>query len=127
MVDKRRDDIEAGTSADTPRSQQQAGLSGSGRQVGGGPSPSDTSAPGGSSGSGGYGKTLETQMQGTQDRTLSGGRSEERLSRGERFDEQQGGGRGPDSVSRDEDELERDQGEHQDRGQTIAATESDRD
>ena len=38
------------------------------------------------------------------------------LSRGERFDLEQGGGRGDDAVEA-EDELEQDQQEHQDRGQ----------
>lgn len=41
-------------------------------------------------------------------------------SRGERYDEAQGGGRGPDSVSPDDDEIARDQQAHQDRGQAEA-------
>jgi hypothetical protein len=41
-------------------------------------------------------------------------------SRGERYDEEQGGGRGPDSVSLDDDEIAADQQAHQDRGQSEA-------
>ena len=41
-------------------------------------------------------------------------------SRGERFDEEQGGGRGPESVSPDDDEIAADQQAHQDRGQSEA-------
>ena len=41
-------------------------------------------------------------------------------SRGERFDEEQGGGRGPESVSLDDDEIAADQQAHQDRGQSEA-------
>jgi hypothetical protein len=41
-------------------------------------------------------------------------------SRGERYDEEQGGGRGPESVSPDDDEIAADQQAHQDRGQSEA-------
>ena len=41
-------------------------------------------------------------------------------SRGERYDEEQGGGRGPESVSLDDDEIAADQQAHQDRGQSEA-------
>jgi hypothetical protein len=72
---------------------------GGGTQLGGGPGPSDMAAPGGSSGSGGYGNAQnQANHQGQQ--TPQTGR-DERQSRGERFDEEQGGGRGPDSISDD--------------------------
>lgn len=110
-----------------------------GAQLGGGPEQSDMAAPGGSSGTGGYGNAQnQANHQGQQT-----GRSGHDLgqSRGERFDEEQGGGRGADSVSSDSvaqvggsdgsfdqvqdanpldraaDEFLRDQQEHQDRGQ----------
>lgn len=112
---------------DLPRNQDQSGHSPGGRQVGGGPSPSDMAAPGGSSGTGGYGNAQNQQLhQGQQDATLSGGRGEEWEERGERFDEAQGGGRGEESVSADTD-LAADQAAHQDRGQTVAREEADRD
>ena len=118
MQDERRDDP-----ADGPRGQPQAGQSGGGRQVGGGPEPSDMAAPGGSSGEGGYGNAENKQHQGPQDGTLPGTLDDEALDRSDRFDEQQGGGRGPDAVG-DGDELQRDQAEHQDRGQSVADAES---
>ena len=46
-------------------------------------------------------------------------------SRGERYDEEQGGGRGPDSVSLDDDEIAADQQAHQDRGQSEAEFEQE--
>jgi len=121
MQNDRLDDAREGAPADTPRDQQQSGLSGGGRQVGGGPSAADNVAPGGSSGTGGYGNAQNQQMhQGQQDGSLSGGRSDPELDRGDRFDEQQGGGRGDDSVS-----LEQDQAAHQDRGQSVAEQETE--
>lgn len=108
---------------DSPRTRNQNGVPGGGRQIGGSPGPSDNRAPGGSSGSGGYGNAGDQQnMQGQQDRNLSGQRSDESLSRGERFDEQQGGGRGPESVSRLESDFESPAGEERDR--TAAEEES---
>ena len=118
-----------------------------GAQLGGGPEPSDMAAPGGSSGTGGYGNAQnqanhQGQQAGTSGHDLG-------QSRGERFDEAQGGGRGADSVSSDSvaqvggsdgsfdqvqdndplteaaDEFLRDQQEHQDRGQSEAEFESD--
>lgn len=57
------------------------------------------------------------------------GVSERRQSRGERYDELQGGGRDSDSVSfdqaRDGDDLEADQRAHQDRGQSEAEEEQE--
>ena len=112
-----------------------------GTQMGGGPEESDMASPGGSSGTGGYGNAQnQANHQGQQ--VLPSGHDMHQ-SRGELFDEQQGGGRGPDSVSSDSiaqvggsdgsfdqvtdqnaleaqaDELLRDQQEHQDRGQSA--------
>ena len=123
MTDNSRDDL----GEELPRDQEQSGQTPGGRQVGGGPTPSDMAAPGGSSGTGGYGNAQNQQIhQGQQDATLSGGRGQEGQSRGERFDEGQGGGRGGQSVSSDE-ALGTDQAAHQDRGQSVAEAESDRD
>ncbi len=110
-----------------------------GAQLGGGPTQSDMAAPGGSSGSGGYGNAQnQANHQGQQTAPTGHDMGQ---SRGERFDEAQGGGRGPGSVSSDAvaqaggsdgsfdqvqdddplakatDEFLRDQQEHQDRGQ----------
>jgi hypothetical protein len=105
------------------REQQQGG-----GQAGGGPEPSDVSNAGGSSGTGGYGSSQDVVNQQDQqaqagqaglagsDATRSGGTTAQ--SRGERFDEAQGGGRGPDSVSRDDDEIAAGERAHQDRGQS---------
>ena len=102
-----------------PRNQDQNGTSTGGRQVGGGPSASDMAAPGGSSGTGGYG-----DAQGQQDGSPPDQGSDPQRSRGERFDEQQGGGRGAESVS-DGDDIGEDQAAHQDRGQSVAEAEAD--
>ncbi len=85
-----------------------------GAQQGGGPAQSDMAAPGGSSSGGGYRHAQNQQNHQGQD--VPGGTISPQQSRGERFDEQQGGGRGADSVS-DEGELAEDQQQHQDRGQ----------
>jgi hypothetical protein len=110
-----------------------------GAQLGGAPGRSDMAAPGGSSGTGGYGKGQnQANHQGQQTAPVGRDMSQ---SRGERFDEEQGGGRGAGSVSKDAvaqvggsdgsfdqvqdgdalskatDEFLRDQQEHQDRGQ----------
>lgn len=104
--------------------QQRAG------QAGGGAGPSDVSNAGGSSGTGGYGSSQNVvNHQDQQARAgqpgLAGGASTPgggatNQSRGERYDEEQGGGRGPESVSLDDDEIEADQRAHQDRGQSEA-------
>ena len=126
MQDDRNDDMRDGAPAETPRNQDQSGQSGGGRQVGGGPSASDMAAPGGSSGTGGYGNAQNQQFhQGQQDATLSGRESDAALDRADRFDEQQGGGRGEDAVTVNADDIAADQAAHQDRGQTIAETESE--
>jgi hypothetical protein len=68
-----------------------------GSQLGGGPDPSDMGSPGGSSGGGGYGNAQnQANHQGQQ--TAPTGHDAQQ-SRGELFDEQQGGGRSDDSVS----------------------------
>ena len=105
---------------------QENGLEG-GRQVGGGPGASDMGAGGGSSGSGGYGNDQNAQNQQGQGQGERSEAPEPTQSRGERFDEMQGGGRGPDSVSfdkeRDGDDFAEDQQAHPDRGQGIAEEE----
>ena len=118
-----------------------------GTQLGGAPDQSDMAAPGGSSGSGGYGNAQnQANHQGQETRPSGHDMSQ---SRGELFDEQQGGGRDADSVSDDSvaqvggsvgsfdqvqdnaelneavDELLRDQQEHQDRGQSHSEFERD--
>lgn len=117
-----------------------------GAQRGGGPEASDMAAPGGSSGVGGYGKAQnQANHQGQQ--TGSSGHDVGQ-SRGERFDEAQGGGRSAESVSAEEiaqqaggasafdqrqdqaldeaaDDILKDQQAHQDRGQ--GSVEFDRD
>ena len=120
-----------------------------GAQLGGGPDASDMASPGGSSGSGGYGNAQNQANHQGQQTAPSG--HDMHQSRGELFDEQQGGGRGPESVSPDEiaqaggsdgsfdqvqdtneldrraDELLRDQQEHQNRGQGDTEFERDAD
>ncbi len=120
-----------------------------GAQLGGGPGQSDMAAPGGSSGTGGYGKGQNQANHQGQQTGVAGHAIGQ--SRGERFDEEQGGGRGPGSVSSDSvaqvggsdgsfdqvqdddplskatDEFLRDQQEHQDRGQGAADFERDAD
>ena len=68
-------------------------------QVGGGPDPSDMGAAGGSSGTGGYGNAQNQQNHQGQERGPEG--HDLNQSRGERFDEEQGGGRGAGSISSD--------------------------
>ena len=126
------------------RDQMQEGTGGT--QMGGGPSQSDMASPGGSSGGGGYGNAQnQANHQGQQNAQQGYGSGEDvghdaTQGRGEAFDEQQGGGRGADSVSGDSpdraggsdgsfdpaenaqldaqaDELLQDQQQHQDRGQ----------
>jgi hypothetical protein len=126
------------------RDQMQEGAGG--KQMGGGPSQSDMGAPGGSSGGGGYGNAQnQANHQGQQSAQQGYGSGEDvghdaDQDRAEAFDEQQGGGRGAESVSDDSvaqvggsdgsfdqaenahldaqaDELLQDQQQHQDRGQ----------
>ena len=120
MADERRDPREVGG--------KQGDVRTVGSQAGGGPGPSDMAAPGGSSGTGGYGEAQNQQFhQGQNDRgtPASGG---DGLARGDRFDEAQGGGRSSDRVSAGEaDDFASDQAEHQDRGQSVAEAEADED
>jgi hypothetical protein len=74
---------------------------GHGSQGAGGPGPSDMAAPGGSSGSGGYGADQNAANQQGQDPAPTP--SDAHQSRGERYDELSGGGRGAESVSYDQD------------------------
>ena len=71
-----------------------------GTQMGGGPDASDMAAPGGSSGTGGYGNAQNQANHQGQERGPEG--HDLSQSRGERYDEDQGGGRGGGSVSGDE-------------------------
>ena len=95
-------------------------------QAGGGPEPSDMGDAGGSSGTGGYGSSQDAvnrqdrQARAGQAGAPGGGSGSEGLSRGEHFDEESNGGRGPESVSPDDDEIAADQQAHQDRGQSDA-------
>jgi hypothetical protein len=97
-----------------------------GRQLGGGPEATDRDAAGGSSGSGGYGSAQHAEnLQGQSER---GEAPEPGQSRGERYDEQSGGGRSAETVSFDrardgDDDLAEDQRAHQDRGQSEAEDE----
>ena len=96
---------------------------------GGGATQSDMSHAGGSSGTGGYGSSQDVvnhqgQQPGGQPglgggALRMGGGSSTGQSRGEKFDEAQGGGRGGDEISRD-------QSEHQDRGQSSIEFEEGR-
>lgn len=103
-----------------PRDQQQNSAPDGGRQMGGGPERSDVAAPGGSSGSGGYGNAQNQQNHQGQARDPQDRGDDEQLSRGERFDEAQGGGRGTGAVSYNADDIAEDQAAHQDRGQSLA-------
>ena len=120
MADEKIQDQDAMTSSDLQQSQsgggrgqyggnrdqQQSGQGTTGgQQMGGGASQDDNKQSGGSSGTGGYGDAQNQQFhQGQQDNRdgladyggqgIASGRSEEEQSRGERFDEEQGGGRG---------------------------------
>jgi hypothetical protein len=88
------------------------------RQDGGGPAPGDMGAGGGSSGAGGYGNDQDAQDRQAQAEDAQAA-TEPRQSRGERFDEMAGGGRGADSVSFDKDR----DGNASDRGQSAAEEE----
>lgn len=94
----------------------------------------DNEQGGGTGGTGGYGKAQNQENhQGQQSQAAYGNSSDAQQSRGERFDELQGGGRGAGSVSSRDgnqnpaanpaldaagDELLSDQQAHQDRGQS---------
>ena len=107
-----------------------------GTQAGGGPGTSDKGAPGGSSGTGGYGKAQNQANHQGQDNPYGGAQSGygsgQDLDRGQAFDAQQGGGRSADDVDVDQSEADQrdaretaqadeflaDQQAHQDRGQS---------
>lgn len=80
-----------------------------GSEGAGSPGPSDMGAPGGSSGGGGYGADQNAANQQGQDPGLTP--ADPHQSRGERYDELSGGGRGADSVSYDEARDGEDRGE----------------
>ena len=94
-----------------------------GKMFGGGAESADQDAAGGSSGEGGYGNAQNQQFHQGQsagpDAQTAPGSNPDGLSRGERFDLEQGGGRGVDSLDTN-NELQEDQQAHQDRGQSIA-------
>lgn len=99
-------------------------------EAAGGPEPSDVSAAGGSSGGGGYGRSQDAQNRQGQPGVGSAERGPveaEGQSRGELEDELANGGRGPESVSPDDDEIARDQRTHQDRGKDEAEAEFERE
>ncbi|MFN3944732.1 MAG: hypothetical protein ACK4K7_07370 [Allosphingosinicella sp.] len=85
----------------------------------------------GSGGGGGYGDMQNQENhQGQQSGGLPGYGSNPEQSRGEAFDEAQGGGRGSDSVSGGPDDggddaIGRDLRAHQDRGQSAAEEEAE--
>ena len=101
-------------------------------QQGGGPSEADLSQAGGSSGTGGYGSSQNVanhQGQGQPEAGQAGGDYAQGghahgQSRGERWDEEQGGGRAAadldqvETAGRGPSEFAVDQAAHQDRGQS---------
>lgn len=96
-----------------------------GQQLGGGAGPADQDAAGGSSGEGGYGNAQDQSFhQGQQGDSQKPVTRE--LSRGERFDMEQGGGRADDAVDF-EQELVEDQQAHQDHGQGYIDSEGEAD
>lgn len=68
-----------------------------GRQLGGGPGRSDNNAPGGSSGTGGYGN-VQDRMQGRDEQGIDS-RPDPQQDRGAALDEAQGGGRDNKNLS----------------------------
>ena len=101
------------------REQQKLAQTG-GRMIGGGAGQSDLDSAGGSSGTGGYGNAQDQQSQDAgPDSRAAPGTNPDGLSRGERFDVEQGGGRSSDELETT-NELEEDQRAHQDRGQSVA-------
>lgn len=96
---------------------KQAQAQGGGSQLGGGPTAADEDAAGGSSGAGGYGNA--------QDHANLPGQTEDHqkpvtreLSRGDRFDMEQGGGRADDAVDFGDD-LQADERERESLGQRF--------
>ncbi len=103
-----------------PAGQEQSGRTVGGAQAGGGPVESDMEAGGGSSSAGGHGRAQNQMFHQGQESDQASREVKDGRSRGQRFDEAQGGGRGP-------DDLARDQAEHQDRGQSQAEREMKQD
>jgi hypothetical protein len=98
---------------------KQAQAQGGGQQLGGGAQPSDQDAAGGSSGTGGYGNAQnQSSHQGQTGGPDEGPQHPVRreLSRGERFDLEQGGGRAADAIDV-EAGLDDDQQARENRGQ----------
>lgn len=111
------------------RDQQQSGQAAhGGQQLGGGATSADFDQAGGSSGTGGYGNA-QNQMnhQGQQSQAAYGNSEDAQQSRGEAFDEQQGGGRGPEAIAPPGEisEFQQDQQQHQDRGQSAVEDDSE--
>lgn len=94
---------------------RQAQSRGGGRQLGGGPEAADQDAAGGSSGAGGYGNA---QNQSLREGRADAPQKSREISRGERFDNEQGGGRGDDSLDSD-DNLDDDERALHDEGQKF--------
>ncbi len=87
--------------AGSNRDQQQSGQAGhGGQQMGGGATAPDFDKAGGSGGTGGYGNAQNQENH--QGQAAYGNSTDPQQSRSERFDELQGGGRGPDSLSSDD-------------------------
>jgi hypothetical protein len=108
---------------------KQSNTSEGGVQLGGGAGGSDVGAGGGSSGGGGYGNDQNSQNHRDQSQGESTS-ADARQSRGERFDELSGGGRGPESVSYDKvrdgtpgDEYEEERRTDAERGGSEAESE----
>lgn len=151
MSDDNKGPDTSGLSGTELRQSQSGGASGTGSgsetrdevqragQAGGGADAADLSNAGGSSGGGGYGSSQnvvnpqDQQARGGADAGLAGSdrppATGQGISRGERYDEEQGGGRGADDVSPSSDELEfaQDQRDHQERGQSEAEDDFNRD
>jgi hypothetical protein len=96
---------------------KQAQSQGGGQQIGGGSDPADQDAAGGSSGTGGYGNAQNQSFHQGQTNDPQKPVTRE-LSRGERFDLEQGGGRGVDSLD-EEGDADPEQGERETRGQRF--------
>lgn len=90
----------------------------SGTMVGGGAGPADIAEAGGSSGEGGYGLDEDRQFATGGSDEAPAHPAQRELSRGERYDMEQGGGRASDAIDF-ERELKEDQHDHQDQGQRF--------
>jgi hypothetical protein len=89
---------------------KQAQAQGGGQQLGGGAEAADQDAAGGSSGTGGYGNAQNQSLHQGQPSDPQKPVTRE-LSRGERFDLEQGGGRAADAVDFEQELQEDRQGE----------------